>query len=203
MSLRLADDEIVLTIGAETICLRPSLRAAARLNHKFGGLDALLLKIAEDHFGALSDVIREASSARHDLAFLLSAPNSPPLYKLFETFRNPVISLVLAMSGHDPDAKDTRPADEHKISFAELFDRLFAMATGILGWNAQDAWNATPNEIMAAVKGRMTFVGDVLKAIFGKTDSTGDKASGPDRNGTLDRAGLAELKALSARMRAQ
>ena len=60
--MALCDDEMEIRVEHETIVLRPTLRAAFRLERRFNGFDNLLKAIAEENISAMSAVIREGSS---------------------------------------------------------------------------------------------------------------------------------------------
>ncbi|MGJ3264873.1 MAG: hypothetical protein ACFE0R_16730 [Salinarimonas sp.] len=85
-----------------------------------------------------------------------------------------LIDLAMALAGVDLDdekARDNPRGEGAREPLAKHHERLFAIATGWLGWTPDVAWHATPREIMAAFKGRC----DLLAAIFGSAEK--DKPS--------------------------
>src|SRR5690606_40333271 len=77
---------------------------------------------------------------------------------------NAMAEFVLAIAGIDPNdptpAKPSgKPADPEQV-----FAQLFSIATGWLGWTPEEAWNATPAEIIAAKGGRTEMIVEILKA---------------------------------------
>lgn len=161
--MRLAQDEITITLDHETIYLRPSLRAAFRLERRHDGFDKIIKGIASGNFSIMADVIRESSDPRSAFANFLDCVNALPMLIAIERISEPLIAHVMALAGADSDnASDSSP-DAERIPFAEYHTKLFRLATGWLGWSPADAWEATPAEITEAYKGRM----EMLGAVFG------------------------------------
>jgi hypothetical protein len=194
--MKLLADDIVIRSDTETIRLRPTLRAAMRLDRQFDGFDKLLVSMEEDNLSTLIQVLRETSDKPTDLEqFLLSMADKPIALRL-AVIRKPLVSVVLAMIGYDPNAPEPKPTKAKPETFAQLHTRLFETATGVLGWTPEVAWNATPAEIIAASKGRVEFVTGILQAIFGKSDKEGSTYD--PSNHELDREGMAAFKLFSA-----
>ncbi|KIZ43099.1 MULTISPECIES: hypothetical protein [Rhodopseudomonas] len=166
--MRLADDEITITLDQETIYLRPSLRAAFRLERRHDGFDKILKGIADGNVSIMADVIRESAYERSSLLDLLECITVLPLSIAVDRIAEPLIAHVLILAGIDSAAAEPQP-DAERIPFAEYHTRLFRLATGWLGWPPTDAWNATPAEITEAYQGRR----ELLTAMFGsgKTDT--------------------------------
>lgn len=192
MAMRLADDEITVSIGDDTMFLRPSLRAAFRLERRYGGFSNLITKLAECNVTAMADVIRESSGQSNGPDFLDHIAYMP-LGPAIECLIEPLIDHVFALAGidrHAPLPPAQSDAVSSRITFAEHHAQLFRIATGWLGWTPAEAWDATPAEIIEAHKGRI----ELLQAIFGGGKS--DTPTEPDFE--RDEAGIAGLKFLAA-----
>lgn len=192
MTMKLAEDEITIRIGRDTVVLRPTLRAALRLERRHGGFDHLLRAVADGNLGVMADLIRESATDRSDIPGILENVGEFALRGSMEPLTAPLLNHVFKLAGVDSD--NTQDEAEPKtstprVSFAEHFAKLFAIATGWLGWTPEQAWSATPAEIIAAYHGRL----DMLGAIFG-TEMTDDGE--PD--GEAVKAGIAKLKAIAA-----
>jgi hypothetical protein len=163
--MALCDDEMVIRVGHETIVLRPTLRAAFRLERRFNGFDNLLKAIAEENISAMATVICETAEDDYDLIALLENHGGFPLGLALSALVGPLVNLTLALAGVTGDdlGKEQTDAPADRVSFAEHHERLFRFATGWLSWTPETAWNSTPNEITEAYQGRL----DMLKAIFG------------------------------------
>jgi len=164
--MALADDEINLTFDGERLTLRPTLRAAMRLERAFGGFDKILAAVADQNVTMMAALIEECGGASSSLLdFLNNDRRQPMAYKL-GALVEPLMALLMALAGVEPSELDTPDADGARISYAEHHAQLFKIATGWLGWSPADAWNATPSEIKAAYAGRV----ELLQAVFGSTE---------------------------------
>ena len=184
--MRLAVDDIALEVGiGRTLHLRPSLRAAFRLEKQYG-FQRLFLGVQEGHLGVIIDVIAEGASAtsKQVLALLHGRPLALLLSRLVE----PLFRFLCKLAGIEPDAEESA-VEGKRVSYADHYSTLYAIATGWLGWSPSEAWAATPDEIMVAYKGRS----DMLRAIFGGADEPVTEK--PDE-AQLDREGLARLKSM-------
>jgi hypothetical protein len=161
--MRLADDEITIKLDHETIYLRPSLRAAFRLERRHGGFDKILRGIAEGNFSMMADVIREGADPRSSFADVLDDIDTLPMQVAIERITEPLAAYIMTLLSVETDTPNEPKPDAKPIPFAEYHTRLFKLATGWLGWTPSDAWEATPAEIMEAHKGRL----DLLSAMFG------------------------------------
>jgi hypothetical protein len=180
--MSLADSEFVIRFDdGEPITLRPTLRAAMRLERRFDGFNNLLRGIAEQNISAMAEIIRETSRDAWRLIGFLEAHADTPLCVRITPLTEPLLSLTLALAGLDPEdvgkeGDNVKASD--RVSFAEHHKRLFKLATGWLGWTPEQTWNATPAEIRAAYEGRL----DMLKAIFGDGKDRGQEKT-PKRSG--------------------
>jgi hypothetical protein len=197
--MRLAPDDIVVSIGNQSIELRPSLRAATRLAQHYAGLAPILTAILDGNVTIMADLIREGADTDTDIPDLLEDVGARGLGITLDQLAEPLVQFVLALAGHDDTAAPTTKASGKPMPFADYHKRLFSIATGWLGWSPADAWHATPAEIIAAYDGRL----EMLKAIYGSNEESPVPAYAEpvlNADGTdpeFDRAGLHELKSMT------
>jgi hypothetical protein len=187
--MRLVADDIALDVDYDhTLQLRPSLRAALRLEQRYG-FQRLFVGLQEGHLGMITDMIAEGASITSKRALALLS--GKPLAVLLSRAAEPLVRFLFKLAGIEPDAEE-KAVEGRRVSYAEHYSRLYAIATGWLGWPPSEAWAATPNEIMVAYQGRS----DMLRAVFG-----GANENAPDKPGEaeLDRDGLARLKWMAAK----
>jgi hypothetical protein len=184
--MRLASEGIEVTIGCDHFCLRPSLRAALRLERRYKGFGKLRDAILTGRLETIIELIAESSDcSRSEVVKALQAAPLSAVIALQLQF----LMHVLALAGIDPGAPQSE-RESAPITYAEFHDKLFRRATGWLGWTPEAAWNATPAEIITAYEGLL----EKLRAIHGGTDNTPEHREGPD-NSPLDREGLDRLRA--------
>jgi hypothetical protein len=160
--MKLAAEDIGVTIGSERITLRPTLRVALRFERRHEGLAALVAKLRDGDLAAIADVLREHTSAWSDAPSFIESLGAPHgLYVGVEHLIPALVAHVYALAGVDIEAKPDEPtASSRTVSretFAERLEHLFRIATGWLGWSPETAWNATPAEILAAQGGLVEF----------------------------------------------
>jgi hypothetical protein len=189
------DSEVTITIEGETIRLRPTLRAAYRLERRYNGFDKLAKAVLDGNLTAMADIITECSNRYSSIPDFLCAIDGMPLRAGVEHISAPTLKFIFAMAGVSNDrAHQPKETDSGEtIPFAEYHEKLFAIGTGVLGWTPDATWQATPAEILAAYNGRM----DLLATIFGGRNPDGDNA--PPREHTPEEiaSGLAKLRAMS------
>ena len=177
--MRLAEEETTLTMGGERIILRPSLRAAARLERRYDGFPAIMKALEEASVTVIADLIGECATAPTTVpTILVEAGMAWRLMPIVPALQ----VLVLGLMGYDPDAEENQAGDDDesaRITFAEVHARLFKLATGWLGWTPAQAWAASPAEIRHAYEGRL----ELLRAVFGGGDEQPGK---PKRAANLD-----------------
>jgi hypothetical protein len=201
--MKLGADSIYIELAGEAYELRPSLRVSMRLVRRHG-LPGLLAAVQGFNVTIIMDMLREAAIKPSLLLAEIAAIGLGPVRN---RLTSPLVAFVLAIAGIDPDdttqpeAKTGKPTDPEQV-FADLF----GIATGWLGWNPEEAWNATTAEIIAARTGRTDLITDILQAVFGKPEGTsGSKIDHYtdaqlkqiEENGhdpAFDRAGLHALK---------
>lgn len=194
--MRLAEDEIVIRVAGGETRLRPTLRAAMRLEGRYG-FEKLFRAVSEGNLTVVSEIIAETATAPSSLPDFLAKIASMPLRVGLEAVTGPVLNLVCALAGIDPDKPETDNSNAEageRITFAEYHARLYRIGTGALGWTPEVTWNATPAEIIEAYKGRAEFI----RAIFGGTPDQ-DSEPGPKIHSAAEVAtSLSELKMMTA-----
>lgn len=179
--------DIVITTGSLPVELRPSLRAAIRLERRHG-FETLSRGVAEGSYSVLSSIVRECAGTRDDANAILSVR---PFGKLIEALCKPCHSLILALAGHDIEHDTDGKEQGEPLPFSQFYAELYRLAAGNLGWPPEQALSATPLEIFEAVKGRA----DLLKSIFGSAES--ETESEPIDPANIDhKAGIAKLKTI-------
>lgn len=192
--MRLASDNIVLRIGGEAVTLRQSLRAALRLSRKYGSFAEIVRMIADGNLTVMADVIAESTHLGTPLADVLPTLTGRPLAMTLSAIQTKLIAHVVALAGaDDPDTQEPGRSS-NSISFAAYFEQLFATATGVIGWTPDEAWNATPAEIVAAYKGRI----ELLQTIFGNGDAKPAKSHSLDDKARLAFASIGTKKVQAA-----
>lgn len=184
--MRLADDEFTMTLGTRSFVLRPSLRAAFRLDRKYEGYQALCHAIAGGNFSACADLIGETcTNPTLWTAYIVGADIK--LVREVLAARDQLLEFVLVLSSAKRSGDEPAQAGE-PITFEEYHTKLFQIGTGWLGWSPDATWDATPSEIINAHIGRR----GMLTAIFGgkREDEQTIEA------GTLDPQSRAQLNAL-------
>ncbi len=172
--MRLADDHIAICLGAETIYLRPTLRAAFVLHKAYGDFQTLSRRIAECRVETIGNVIRLAAGEDAlEAYFEFIGKSALGLAVVLMELQEPLLEFVLILSGAKHPDKATAPTSQ-PISFEEYHTRLFRIGTGWLGWSPDQTWDATPAEIIEAHKGRL----EMMKAIFGSGNDDKQESEG-------------------------
>ncbi|MBJ7578141.1 hypothetical protein JHC09_09600 [Devosia sp. MC532] len=200
--MRLGADSIFVELAGEAFELRPSLRACMRLVRRHQ-LNGLLSAVQDFNFTVIADVFGEAGIKPSLLQREIAATG---LGVVRNRLTGPLSEFALAVAGIDPyDAKPAPATPGESLSPSEMHTRLFEIATGWLGWTPEEAWNATPAEIIASKNGRTDLITDILKAVFGSSDQAAqavpqyteallDQIERDGRDPAFDRAGLRALK---------
>ena len=185
----LAADDTVLQIDGAALRLRPSLRAAVRLERRFGGFSGLLKAIGEGSVSALVALAVECGEPGAEAIIL--APSAEPWSVRLDRLAPQLADLTLSLADVDPQAKPgpriERPTTGRTITHAEALAELFGVATGVLGWPPATAWAATPAEIKAALDAKVR----MIRAENGIPEPEDDDPFAP-----LDSEGLAELASM-------
>lgn len=180
--MRLADDDVTVMVGSQRLKLRPTLRAATRIERLCeGNFQALFDKLITGHLGSLVSVLCAATvnpiqpEAIH--AALRGKPLAPQLAKL----KSAALALLPGLTFSKPAPAGERPSEANPIPFASYYARLYRIGTGILRWPPHVVWSSTPAEIIEAFSGYSGTLDDEL-------------VNSPLHNTRLDRAGLDSLR---------
>jgi hypothetical protein len=167
--MRLATKTIVIDHpGGQSLALRPSLRAAFDLSHQYDSLQNLWNAIARGSVVALCDVIRAGTSNDDSALAEFIERGNLPLNVSIELLVPKALEFIEALAGSDQQQEQIESSTpKEEITFAVFHERLFAIATGWLGWPPKDAWAATPAELLVAYKGHT----ERLKAIHGSKEA--------------------------------
>jgi hypothetical protein len=173
--MHLVGEELTITLDGVRLYLRPSLRAAARLERRHGGFAAIMRGLEEGSVTVIADVITECSITQIEVVSSLLKPGLASRL----TFLVPALQcLVLDLMGYDPEAEEKAEGGQDadpRLTYAEVHARLYKLATGWLGWTPTETWAASPAEIRHAYEGRL----ELLRAVFGGGGETEDKAAPP------------------------
>lgn len=194
---RPAYEEVTIAHGGNAVTLRPSLRAAATLEARYG-FPALFRALDDCSLIIISEIILTASQSRQDAAAFLSVLTGRPLFPFFLAVRQPLAELIsMFMPAPDPKAKPSTSKGK-PMPWSEAYASLYDTATGWLGWTPETAWNATPTEITRAFAAHM----EKLKAIHGTADAEKPAHDPTEEVSAQDvRTGLEKLKANAMRGR--
>jgi hypothetical protein len=176
----LAARDITVEIGGDVVRLRPTLRAAMRLERQFGGFAELLRLLSEGSYRATTAILAEHADPVPAVAIADVVRLAPQL-----------LDHVLRLAGATAEKPKSKAAPKGKaMKHADYFASLFALGTGALGWTAQATLDTSPAEIEVAYAGRV----DLIKAIFGNGKDEADEAqltpSGRDPNAAAILRGL-------------
>lgn len=164
----LAGFGITLAHGGNTVRLRPSLQAAMRLERLHNGFAALFRRIEAFDTDTIRTVILIAATDHLEAEAFLAAMARQPLAPFQEAAQGPLEALCAALlpeAANTPKRKAT-PAPSKPVPWVDAFADLFAMATGVLHWTPQTAWQATPTEIATAFNAHLA----MLEALHGTSD---------------------------------
>jgi len=198
--MRLAPEDIVIEHGGNAVRLRPSLRAAYRLDHRHGSFGRLVEGIQQMNITIIADIFNECggtdATARRLLMSKVDADGVASLQHLVL----PLFDLLAACYGVEPDEEH---AAEHRervtggpFSMRKALEEAFTIATGWLGWTPSEALNATPSQIAAAYRGHT----GRLRALYGGADNQSEQLDYDPRNipsETEVAEGVARLKAMT------
>lgn len=188
--MRLAmNDEFAIDLGNETIRLRPTLRAAFRLEQKYGGFHNLFNAVASGTLTAFSDVLKEGCGRSTALTEYLDSADGPSLAVNLELLIPQVSDFLFALAGMD-GAKAVAAGEP--MPFLEYHTKLFGIATGWLLWPPDVAWNATPAEILEAQKGLV----EKLHFIHGSKPDVGTGKPGAETRRRLNALGDLTVKTM-------
>jgi hypothetical protein len=199
----LAGFGIELSHGGNTVRLRPSLQAAMRLERLHDGFAPLFRRIEAFDTQTVRNVILIAATDQSAAERFLAWAARQPLATFQDVAQSPMMALCEALlpnAANTPKRKGAQ-ASAKPVPWVEAFADLFAIATGVLHWTPQAAWQATPTEIATAFNAHIA----MLEAMHGTNDDPEEQpdaysaerlreieVTGADR--AFDRQGLSALK---------
>ena len=177
--------------GARAVSLRPSLGAAATLESRYG-FQKLFEAVGDGNLTVIADVIETSS----DCDDFLKSISGIPLIEIMRNVIETTTQHILALAGADQDQANSEPHSGETMPFGEYYKRLYQLGTGWLGWSPSVTWQSTPSEILRAYGAHV----EQLRAIYGTGGEEHERRNGPD-TASLDRVGLARLKAMTGKAR--
>ena len=192
MHLLARDDEFSLSHCGNTVQLRPSLRAAMRLERLHDGFGPLITMLDQFNTSTIRDMILIAVSDYSAAQRFLASINTKPVQTYRHAVTGPLSSLLAAF--FPPEASDTTGTSttpEKAVPWSEAYAQLYQIGTGWLGWTPAETWAATPTEITQALEGR------VAHLIEGYEDSYGMELLSSMHWVMVNNAGAKEKKAVA------
>ena len=197
---RPAYEQVTIAHDGNTVALRPTLRAAATLEARYG-FPALDRALNDLNFTIISHIILSCAITRQDAAAFLTSHPERPLFPFFMAVRQPLAELIsMFMPAFDPKAKPSTGSGK-PMPWADAYADMYAGATGWLGWTPETAWNSTPTEISRAMSAHFDRL--VTTGVLTRTEKQDAKAADPEQaarneaaglDPEFDRAGLQALK---------
>lgn len=195
------DDEFTLSHGGNTVRLRPSLRAAIRLERLHDGFGPLITKLDQFDTQTIKAVITIAATDHLLRDRFVASLEGVTLGTFQQVAQGALAGLCAAF--FPPEATDTTStstAPVKAVPWAEAYAQLYQIGTGWLGWTPAETWAATPTEITQALEGRVAHL-IAMNGGSSNTEATGTSAAQRQDNiaagldPEFDRAGLQALKA--------
>jgi hypothetical protein len=190
----LAADAITIELDGEVIPLRPTLRAAIRLERNFG-LPKVLADLQAGSYTMVANIVGEGSGSACVAGHQMSRIAGPGLGSRLQAIIGPCLAFLVQLYGLDEEAAGEPDPSAPLITYSAHFAHLYRVATGWLGWSAATALDTSPAEIMAAAQGRRELISDILRAVFGapaEAEPVFDETRDPDAT--------AKLKGLAGRL---
>ena len=201
-------DEATIHHGKLTVVLRPTLRAALRLEAMHGGWQALFRRVDQFDTATVREIIRLTATDRQAAEELLGTFQHASLTIMRNAVSEPVgelLALFLIGDDEDPDESqdDTQGAPQSPVAWSKTYRQLYQIGTAWCGWTPAETWAATPNEITQALAGHVA----KLTATSGasndapsrpgpsKAERQSNRDAGLDPD--FDRAGLQRLREMA------
>ncbi|WP_020187107.1 hypothetical protein [Methylopila sp. 73B] len=178
--MTLAARDITVEIGGGSIRLRPTLRAATRLEREHG-LQKLGALLAQGSISATAAILAEHVDTVPAVTVHDAMRLAPDL----------LLHLTqLADLGEQPTGKG-KPTGK-PIALVDLHHQLFGLGTGVLGWTPAETYAASPAEILAAYNVRRKLLATLFGGATDNTDAAADLPTPEER-----KAGIEALRALA------
>ena len=195
--MRLAPDAIVIKHGRDAVLLRPSLRAALRLQRKHG-LGRLVAGVRDGNLAVILDIVAEAENPflAESIVFRnVQAHLGRALAELHDPLSD-FLAISFGIDGEEHPAEQ-RERKGKRFSIEDTLQELFEVGTGWLGWSPADTWAATPAEIVAAQRGLIA----KLNAMHGKAEDQPAYDPRDEVSPEEVQAGIAKLRSLQGQQR--
>ena len=179
MRRALAHDDVTIEAGLSVV-LRPTLRAAMRLERRFAGFETIFRDLEELKLSTFAAIIEECAVDPMAASAFMAHIASKPIGVTLHNLQGPLIALSLQLTGasidDDPVEKPKSKAPS-RTSFAQSLEKLFEAGTGWIGWTPAETWQSTPAEIIAAYSGLC----EKLRAIHGAAEPPKDERTVADK----------------------
>lgn len=167
-------EEVTVRHGLHVVVLRPSLRAAVKLERLHGGWEGFLLRLSQFHMTTMWAFIRASAVSQKAAEALLAALADLPLTKIEAALAEPLRELCELFFGIPSTGRSDTSAES--ISWPEAYAQLYRIGTGWFGWTPADTWAATPNEITEAFEGKVAQL-KAIHGVSGETDATASRSA--------------------------
>lgn len=190
--------ETTLLHGDHAVTLRASLRAAAALNDLPGGIPRAWESLMRQSYSGIRAVILATATDKTGALKLLASLSDKPL----APFVTEAQAACLDLMQHLLPAPSETPATGAGMPWGEFVATIFKHATAYLEWSPSETWNASLNEIEAAISAHGERIGLQNGGEEQLEKSSASQAAQREANEKLgldpdfDRHGLQELKAL-------
>lgn len=189
-----------LSYGKARLILRPTLRCASTAA-QHSGLASLIAKLEQCDLTSIHALIRSAATSADDAERFLAAIHNQPMHRIRQAILPSLFDLITALLPADPDAPK-RTTDQKPQSWAKVFNDLYGYGTGWLGWTPAQTWDATPAEIITAMKAHSE---KLIAMNGGEANQTAQNNDEAQRQANIDagldpefdRAGLHALKRMA------
>lgn len=186
--------EALLQHGPHAVLLRACLRAAVALENLPGGLPAVLDRIAGQNYTTIKAAIRATATDRLAAERLLASLEGQPLQGFIQRAQIALLDVVAHMLPASKDAASESPSGP-AVPWREHFKDLYGYGTGWLGWPPETAWNASIQEITAALDARIKHLIAMHGGAEGE-DQPGTRTGQPTASNIYTAEQLAQVEAL-------
>lgn len=157
MTMRLAQEEIIIMHAGNPVRMRPSLRAACILETRYG-LMKVAAGIGECNLQIIETLIAETAVDPIAARRLLVATVDATGIRQLQHLASPLFDILFACYGIGDDPAEGYQAERKEqagkyVSVIEALATLYQIATGWLGWTPDQALAASPAQITEAHKG--------------------------------------------------
>lgn len=164
----LAPVPIIVKIGAERVELRPTLRAAIRIDDLADDPKRILQEIVDGKLTTYCEILSIFTDADDLESIVWNAG--------LDNLRGPLVAFVLALLGFDEDQPEGLPKNgdtppDPTETYSEYLRRLYRCGTGWLGWTSEQTLETSPRCLAEAQRGRV----EMLNAVYGDPEASKPK----------------------------